>query len=229
MMVALIYAVILIGYIWQNWVPGQIFLLGGLVTLMGYVEQFTSVFHNVAYLYTDVVKDATNVQTAFIIQDSYEKHHLSETDAELPEDWQQISIHNLSFSHRGHEEFIPGSDTGQFRVAGLTNINMELQRGKKVALIGESGSGKSTLLAILRGLYPPNDGAIVEVDGVRHPEDIDVITSHVTLFPQEPEIFENTIEYNISLGLGYEKNEILEICDRAHFTEVLQKLPAFAD
>jgi ATP-binding cassette subfamily B protein len=224
--VALIYAVILIGYVWQNWVPGEIFLLGGLVTLMGYVEQFTSVFHNVAFLYTDVVKDATNVRTAFVIQESYHQHHLPGSEAELPASWNTISISNLSFSHRGHEDFIPGSGSGEYRVAGLHNINMELVRGKKIALIGESGSGKSTLLAILRGLYPPDEGTTVLVDGVRHEEDIDVITSHVTLFPQEPEIFENTIEYNITLGLQHEDQEISDICDTAHFSEVLQKLPA---
>jgi len=56
MLVGLIYAVILVGYVWQNWKPGETFMLGGLVMLVGYVEKFTSVFHNVAYLYTDVVR-----------------------------------------------------------------------------------------------------------------------------------------------------------------------------
>ena len=53
MLVGVIYAVILIGYIYQNYVPNETFLIGGLVTLMAYVHQFTSVFHNIAWMYTD--------------------------------------------------------------------------------------------------------------------------------------------------------------------------------
>jgi ABC-type bacteriocin/lantibiotic exporter with double-glycine peptidase domain len=47
----------------------------------------------------------------------------------------------------------------------------------------------------------------------------------VTLFPQEPEIFENTIEYNITLGLPFEESDILQVCDVAQFTDVIKQLP----
>lgn len=223
-LVALIYAVILVGYVWQHWVPGQILLLGGLVTLMGYVERFTSVFHNIAYLYTDVVKDATNVRTAFIISEAYERHHLPENNSVLPHHWQRIQIENLSFSHKGNEDFLPDEISNK-PVAGLHNIQLSLQRGKRIALIGESGSGKSTLLAVLRGLYPATAGTSVIIDEAIQPQGIDIITSHVTLFPQEPEIFENTIEYNITLGVAYSKSEIENICNAVHFWEVVKQLP----
>ncbi|MGN6491621.1 MAG: ABC transporter ATP-binding protein [Agriterribacter sp.] len=224
MLVAVIYVVILVGYVWQHWIPGEIFLLGGLVTLMGYVERFTSVFHNVAYLYTDVVKDATNVRTAFVVTEAYNKHHLPENDASLPRDWNQINIHNLSFSHKGNENFLP-AEVQPARSAGLSNINLTLQKGKRVALVGESGSGKSTLLAVLRGLYPSASGASILIDGVPQPQGINTIATHVTLFPQEPEIFENTIEYNITLGISYSEKEIEAVCKAVRFWEVVQQLP----
>lgn len=224
MLVALIYVVILIGYVWQNWQPGQVMLLGGLVTLMGYVERFTSVFHNVAYLYTDVVKDATNVRTAFIISEAYDQHHLPENDTALHGDWQKIEIKNLSFSHKGNEDFLP-ADINTEKIAGLHNIHLMLQRGKRIALIGESGSGKSTLLAVLRGLYPATQSASINIDGIAQPGGINMIASHVTLFPQEPEIFENTIEYNITLGVDYSNAEIESICSAVQFWEVVKQLP----
>ncbi|OJY90607.1 MAG: ABC transporter [Sphingobacteriales bacterium 40-81] len=224
MLVALIYVVILIGYIWQNWQPGQVMLLGGLVTLMGYVERFTSVFHNVAYLYTDVVKDSTNVRTAFVISEAYDRHHLPENDTALPENWQSIDINNLSFSHKGNEDFLPAANnTGH--IAGLHSIHLILQKGKRIALIGESGSGKSTLLAVLRGLYPATQSASINIDGIAQPDGINMIASHVTLFPQEPEIFENTIEYNITLGVDYSNAEIESICSAVQFWEVVKQLP----
>ena len=71
-MVAGIYCIILTGYIYQNYVPGEVFLIGGLVTLMAYVHQFTSVFHNVAWQYTQIVQYDTDVKTAFNIIEAYD-------------------------------------------------------------------------------------------------------------------------------------------------------------
>jgi len=52
-----------------------------------------------------------------------------------------------------------------------------------------------------------------------------IISESVTLFPQEPEIFENTIAYNITLGLPFSEVEINQVCEVAHFSEVVASLP----
>ena len=105
MLVGVIYGIVLLGYIWQNYQPGQVFLLGGLVMLIGYVEQFTSVFHNVAYLYTNVVRYHTDVRTASSILESYEQEHLPESQEALPKNWQSIDIQDLNYSHQRKESF----------------------------------------------------------------------------------------------------------------------------
>jgi ATP-binding cassette, subfamily B, bacterial len=220
MLVGLIYAIILVGYVWQNWVPGQVFLLGNLVILVGYVDKFTSVFHNVAYLYTDVVRHHTDVTMAFKIGDAYNEHHLPESEKQLPINWQTIDIQGLNFSYQSNNEPINQS-TSQLN---LNNVNLHLERGKRIALIGESGSGKSTALALLRGLYPAQDGVKVLINQTQE-EDLEIIAGAVTLFPQEPEIFENTLEYNITLGLPFEKDDIEKICQSVHFQEVIDQLP----
>lgn len=220
MFVGLIYTVVMVGYVWQNWEPGATFMLGGLVMLMGYVERFTSVFHNVAYLYTDVVKHATNVRTAQGILDAYEEQHLQEAQLALPPGWQNISLLNLNYSHERFKTTEQNSDY----FAGLKDIQLHLRRGQKIALIGESGSGKSTLLAILRGLYQPSSVKL-QLDGLDHPQGLALITSQVTFFPQEPEIFENTILYNITLGLPVTDEHLHQICRDVHFLEVVEQLP----
>ncbi|MCU0381446.1 MAG: ABC transporter ATP-binding protein/permease [Chitinophagaceae bacterium] len=223
MLVGLIYVVVIIGYVWQHWTPGETFLLGGLVTLVGYVERFTSVFHNVAYLYTDVVRGATDVRTAMIIPEAYAAQHLPESQGSLPENWKVIEIQNLHFSHYAEEAAAqPGN---AWRMAGLDGVNIRMERGKRVALVGESGSGKSTLMAVLRGLYSLSPGCRVLIDGVEQPEGIALLSEHVTLFPQEPEIFENTIEYNITLGLPHSPEEIDRLCQQVHFSDVVIQLP----
>jgi ATP-binding cassette subfamily B protein len=220
MLVGFIYVFVMLGYVWQNWEIGKPFMLGGLVMLMGYVERFTSVFHGVAYLYTDVVKHATNVRTAQSILDAYEENHIAELEKTLPENWKKIEIKNLNYTHQGRETNVENSNY----FAGIKNLNFEIKKGQKIALIGESGSGKSTLLAILRGLYGPETSEII-IDGEVNKEGIALISNYVTFFPQEPEIFENTIAYNITLGLPCNEELMQEICENVHFLEAIGQLP----
>ncbi|RYF57583.1 MAG: ABC transporter ATP-binding protein, partial [Cytophagaceae bacterium] len=90
MMIAVVYIIITVGYVHEHHVPGTVFLVGGLVTLLGYVNQFTSVFSDVAWQYTQIVQYNTDVQTARSIGDTFQHYRGSvETDAAtLPDSWQ---------------------------------------------------------------------------------------------------------------------------------------------
>lgn len=219
MMVGLIYATITIGYLYQNWTPGQPFLIGGLVVLLGYVNQFTSVFNDIASQYTQIIKYNTDVQNVADIERAWEEKHTPEESA-VPAQWNEITIQNLNFSR--------GNDGSLGRAAGLDNVHLRIQRGERIALIGESGSGKSTLLATLRGLYTPKDGVVTTVDGAT-PVTFGSLAETVTLFPQDPEIFENTILYNITLGLPFTEAEVMAACESAQFADVVRTLPKGLD
>lgn len=217
MLVAIIYVVIVVGYVHQNYVPGKTFFIGGLVTLLGYINLFTSSFFDMAWQYTDIVRQNTDLQTARLITESYQQQHRLEAVEELPENWQTIEIQNLNFSYN---ELSLEEKLGQ----GLKDISLKIKRGERIAFIGESGSGKSTLLALLRGLYlPENDTIEIRIDEKR--KDFGSLADNVTLFPQEPEIFENTIAYNITLGLPFSDEEIMQVCETAQFSEVVGQLP----
>jgi len=215
-LVAMIYVVTVVGYVYQHWLPGQTFMVGNLVALLGFVNQFTSVFHDIAWQYTQIVQYDTNVQTARFIPEAYAKYHLPDSAFELPSSWKTISIEHLNFSH--NERFSSGE-----KAQSLHDIHLLIKKGKRIALIGESGSGKSTLMALLRGLYEAEPGAQVSIDEKEFP--LEALAESVTLFPQEPEIFENTIEHNITLGLPFEEKEILDVCHTAHFADVIGQLP----
>jgi ATP-binding cassette, subfamily B, bacterial len=216
MLVALVYVVITLGYVHQNYVSGQTFYVGGLVILLGYINQFTSSFFDIAWQYTDIVKMNTDVQTAKNISEAYQEQHGSEAKENLPTNWQTIEIQNLNFSYN---EFSLNEKYGQ----GLQDISLKIKRGEKIAFIGESGSGKSTLLALLRGLYLPENNVKTSVDSKKI--DFGSLADSVTLFPQEPEIFENTIAYNITLGLPFADEEVTQVCETAQFVEVIGQLP----
>lgn len=216
-LIGVIYVVVAIGYVYEHYLPNAVFLVGGLVTLLGYVNQFTSVFQDVAWQYTEIVRYNTDVQTARAISEAYTQQHRPETTQKLPEHWKTIQIQNLSFSHQETYD--------EKKIAhSLHHLNLRIERGQRIAFIGESGSGKSTLLALLRGLYEAENGIQLTVDGKRY-NGLALITDSVTLFPQEPEIFENTIAYNITLGLPFSETDIWQVCDTAQFTEVAKQLP----
>lgn len=216
MLVALIYAVITLGYVWQHYTPGTVFYVGGLVALIGYVNNFTSVFVDVAWQYTQIVQFNTDVQTARGIGETYDHTEQAVADT-LPQHWQRIDINRLSFSYT----LRPGQVS---RRAGVQDVSIRLERGLRVALIGESGSGKSTLLTLLRGLYVPDTTPDVLVDG-EFGAGLSLLANSVTLLPQDPEIFENTVGYNITLGLPFPDDEIQAACAVARFTDVLGHLP----
>lgn len=215
-LVALTYAVIVVGYVYQNWSPDRVFYISGLVVLIGYVNQFTSVFHDVAWQYTEIVKNNTNIQTAKSINEAYRENHRADSETVLPTNWQTIDLKNLNFSH------LETYDETQ-RAQSLHDISIRIKRGQRIALIGESGSGKSTVLSLLRGLYAPENQCEMFVDDVKTP--LSTLNTTVTLFPQEPEIFENTILYNITLGLPFDENAVAEVCENAYFSDVVTELP----
>jgi ATP-binding cassette, subfamily B, bacterial len=215
MLVGLTYAVITVGFVYQNWVPGQIFLVGGLVTLLGYVNQFTSVFHDVAWQYTQIIQYHTDVSTASEIESAFKAEHRPDEAKELPNSWRRIDISGLCYSHQ--QAYSSQS------LHSLHDIQLSIEPSKKIALIGKSGSGKSTLLAILRGLYQPEATLVVTVDGQK--TDLTSVNETTTLFPQEPEIFENTILYNVTLGLPFAEEEVASVCRIAQFDEVSAQLP----
>jgi len=108
-----------------------------------------------------------------------------------------IEIKNLSFSYDGSTEV-------------LNNINLKIEEGEKIAIIGETGSGKSTLAQILIGLYPIESGEIF-YNGVEI-KDIGYMTvrESVGFVLQSPMMFNNSLRFNLTLGRDYSDDEIYE-------------------
>ncbi len=79
----------------------------------------------------------------------------------------------------------------------LSNINIKIEKGQTVGIIGGTGSGKSTLINLICGLYTPKDGAIY-IDG----KDVSSMTdgdrkSYVSIALQKPVLFKGTIKSNL--------------------------------
>ena len=83
----------------------------------------------------------------------------------------------------------------------LTDINLEVPKGKTIALVGQSGSGKTTLTDLVPRFYDPVTGS-VQIDGT----DIRRFTTHdlralMGIVCQEPILFNDTVYNNITFGV----------------------------
>ena len=114
---------------------------------------------------------------------------------------------------------------GNSKVIALDGVNLEIERGEFVAIVGPSGSGKSTLLHIIGGIDSPDDGKIY-IDG----NDISKYSSKelayfrrrkVGLIYQFYNLIPNlTVRHNIELPLKLDKRKT----NQDEFSEIVKKL-----
>lgn len=82
----------------------------------------------------------------------------------------------------------------------LNGIDLEIEKGKVVALVGESGGGKSTLIKILQRVYDPSAGEVLW-DGIRLDSvKVDSLRRQIALVTQETVLFNDTVRNNIAYG-----------------------------
>ncbi|HUR30509.1 MAG TPA: ABC transporter transmembrane domain-containing protein [Saprospiraceae bacterium] len=109
----------------------------------------------------------------------------------------------------------------------LRGINMDIQPGEKIALVGQSGSGKSTIAALLMRLYPWQRGMIT-LDGHDISQmDLSSYRSVFALVPQEVLLFGGTIRENILYGNPSASEE--ELLNAARISNSLEFIQSFPD
>lgn len=83
----------------------------------------------------------------------------------------------------------------------LRGIDLEIEPGSTVAIVGRTGSGKSTLIKLLARMYDPDEGRVL-IDGVDVKAlDLRALRSELGFVPQDPFLFSMTIGQNISFGV----------------------------
>lgn len=214
MVLTTLQAIILIGYIVHSLNATGAIMIGTVVMIFRYQWDLSDVFFYFSANYGNLVRMNTDVEGLKPIQNDIEQLTHTPQGAAVALQWHRITINELDFHHasrhRHHSLF-----------HGLT---LDIKRGEKIALIGTSGGGKSTLLNIIRGLYKPDHAHLI-IDDVAF-DTLEPLQAITTLIPQEPEIFENTIEFNITMDVPTEPDEIKRVIELAGFSSVLSTLPS---
>jgi ATP-binding cassette, subfamily B, bacterial len=186
---------------------------GELVVLASYARKAASPLRNLA---KQAAKTATAMASAERVAEILEADEILE---ERPGAHRgdpargAVSLRGVSFAYRSDR---PGV---------LTNVDLEIPAGTRVAVIGTSGAGKTTIGALVARFYDPTGGQVL-LDG-RDLRDCDLewLRGQVGVLLQETVLFTGTVQENIAYGSDATLDEIREAAARAGADRFISSMP----
>ncbi|WP_142953399.1 ABC transporter ATP-binding protein [Bacillus toyonensis] len=114
-----------------------------------------------------------------------------------------MTVTNVSFQENDEEK------------CRIHNIDLQINPGELVMIVGESGAGKTTLLKLMTGLYKPSNGNIVYYGD----------EARMTTVWQEPRFFRTTVKENMYFGEEYIEHQLEKNIELVNGTSIIRDLP----
>jgi len=186
--------------------------IGLMLAIFGYLWVMMSPIQevlNMQYAYHNALSALKRINTIFALDT--EPTYKNEANPFTTSHTNSIEIKDMSFYYENN-------------IKVLKSINMKIEKGKKVAIIGASGSGKTTLAQLLVGLYPIQKGDIL-FDGISINEiGLNRVRENIFLVLQNPQLFNDTIAKNLTFGDGVDKEKLDFAIDIAQLREFIDSL-----
>lgn len=199
----------------HDYITGAI-TLGSIVIFYGYLEKLTGNASNILSVYEQTI--SAKIAIARMMPIFWSKNVSSERVlVEYPTNWSEIKLKNATFDY-------DNLDNSSKQVS-LKNVNLTINKGEHVGIIGATGSGKSTLSKIMIGILPLTQGTYqidnVDFDSINH----DTISVNIALVLQDSEIFDLSLRENITLMRSQSSESLEQAIKIAHLDPVIKKLP----
>lgn len=187
--------------------------VGVLTAFLAYISRFYSRMDSMSRIVSHTQKAAAGAKRVFDILDHESSVPDTKNPITLPKDIRgQIDLHNVSFRYGNR--------------AVTKNINLQIQPGEMIGLVGHSGSGKSTLVNLICRFYDVSEGS-VKIDGI-DVRNIDTkeLRQLFGMVLQEPFLFFGTIAENIAYGKPQAtRAEIVQAAKAANAHDFILRLP----
>lgn len=187
--------------------------VGILSCFLSYANQYTKPFNEISSVVTELQNAIACAARVFeLIEEAPELPDKADA-TELENVKGSVEINNLYFSYNPDREL-------------LKNVNINVEPGKTVAIVGPTGCGKTTLINLLMRFYDPNNGTI-SVDEV-NTQDVTrkSLRQNFGMVLQDTWLKSGTIADNIRLGkTDATDDEIIEAAKKAHAHSFIKRLP----
>lgn len=187
--------------------------IGGLVVFLRYANQYTKPFNEITGVVTELQNSLVCAERVFALIE--EKEEIPE-DKDAPESFEPegvVDFENVAFSYDKSKKLIE-------------DLDLDIKKGQRVAIVGPTGSGKTTLINLLMRFYDVDEGSI-KIDGydLRKLKRRD-IRNNFGMVLQETWLRNGTIRDNITLGReGFTDEEIIEAAKASHAHSFIKRLP----
>lgn len=193
--------------------------LGVVVAFLAYVTRFFQPIQELSQLYTTMQAAMAGGERVLELLDTRPAVRDAPDAIEMPPIVGRIELREVSFAYRR-----PSAEGGEDDV--LRDVNLVVEPGQTVALVGPTGAGKTSIANLVARLYDVNAGAVL-IDGC----DVRVVAQRslrrqTGIVPQEPFLFAGTIADNIRFGrLDATPREIQDAARLANAHDFIAALP----
>lgn len=198
-------------------INGQI-MIGVLVAFIGYLQLFFDPIQQLAQLYATYQQGMAALDKIFILLDT-EPDVVDRPGALDPGPLEgRIEFDRVSFSY--------GEEGEPDQTWALREIDLEIEPGQTVALVGSTGAGKSTMAKLITRFYDPQQGRVL-IDG-RPLDDYHQrsLRAQMGIVPQEGFLFSGTISENVSFGRpGAPEDEVAAAAAAVGAGPLIERLP----
>lgn len=191
---------------------GQAVGLGLVVTFVQYSQQYFQPITQITSMYSMLQLAMTGAKRLLRVLKQPEEH-VNSAGKQLTQINTGVKLENVHFGYDKENEILHG-------------INLEVAKGKMIALVGPTGSGKTTVMNLLNRFYDVTDGHILFDDVDVRDFKLHALRRNIGIVLQDSILFSGTIAENIKFGKpDASDQQMIAAAKQAHIHEYIESLP----
>ena len=184
--------------------------VGVLSSFLSYANHYTKPFNEISAVISELQSAIVALERIFNVLD--ESNELDQGKKQLETINGKIDFEKINFSY-GEQPFIQ-------------NLNLSIQPGQKIAIVGPTGCGKTTLINLLMRFYLPQSGTI-KIDQIPiQTIPLNQLRQSFGMVLQDTWIFNGTIKENIIYGNKHvSEDQLNQVIEKVHLKSFIERLP----
>lgn len=163
--------------------------VGAIISIFAYTQQSIRGFVTLTFLYRQTEEQRIGVYRLKELLDKEPEIEDPISPQALQANWENINFNNITFTYKTKTH------------PALENVNIDIQRGEKIAIVGKTGSGKSTIVKLLMRAYLVNEGNISIGNTNIKDTSAKQLYDKIKIVPQDYELLDMSVKENITLGI----------------------------